>query len=741
MAKGTTIRMWHRTIFMLIVMIVIGFGAVAVSLFRLQIVQGEELQTRAVDQYLKDTSINAKRGTIYDCNMKVLAESANVWKVVLEPAYITDENRDLICTGLAEILDLDKNELLERSQKKTYYDVVKGKVETEIKDEIVKFKKDNQIGNGIRLIEDYKRYYPYGKFASSVLGFTGSDSQGLAGIEAQYDATLTGVSGRLVTAKNALGTDMSFDYEQRVEPQNGYSLVLTLDEVVQHFLEKYLEEGVVNSGARNRACGIVMNVKTGAILGMAVKGDFDPNDPFTLADPTEKAAVDALQGEERKKALNEARQKQWRNKCVSDTYYPGSVFKMVTSSMGFEEGVINENSPFSCPGYYIVADRRISCWKTAGHGGETFSQGLCNSCNPVFIQVGERLGPKTFFKYFEAFGFTQKTGIDLPGESRSIYYDENMGPVELATESFGQNFSITPIQMITGAAAVANGGYLVQPHVVAQVIDDDGNIIRTTDTTVKRQVISNDTSQRVSAILQQTATTGTAKNGYIAGYRVAGKTGTSEKIAEWIAQGKQGEKKYIASYCGYAPADDPQVAMLVFFDEPLRQNGQVFGSAIAGPPFAKTMSEILPYLGIEAKYTEEELAKLDTTTPDVRGKSVQEAQNTIQTAELEAKVYGNGATVVSQVPEPGKSIPKNGQMVLFTDEESASKTVKVPKLTGLTLSQANAAATNAGINISISGAALTGKNAVSNLQSIPEGSDVPPGTIVTVDFVELDSVE
>ena len=649
MAKGTTIRMWRRTAFLLAILI-IGFAVVVGSLFRLQLVQGEEMQTRAVDQYLKDTSISAKRGTIYDCNMKVLAKSAGVWKVVLEPNYITDDNREWICNGLSQILGLDKADLIERSKKKTYYDVVQNKVETDVKDQIVAFKEENEITNGIRLIPDYKRYYPY-------------------------------------------------------------------------------------------ACGIVMDVNTGAILGMAVKGDFDPNDPFTLSDPKEQAAVDALQGEERTKALNEARQKQWRNKCVSDTYYPGSVFKMVTASMGLEEGIISENTSFSCPGYYVVADRRISCWKSGGHGSETFAQGLCNSCNPVFIQVGEKLGPETFFKYFEAFGFTQKTGIDLPGESRSIYYDETMGPVELATESFGQNFSITPIQMITAAAAVANGGYLVQPHVVAQVIDDEGNIVRTTDTTVKRQVISNETSRRVSAMLQETATTGTAKNGYIAGYRVAGKTGTSEKIAEWVAQGKQGEKKYIASYCGYAPADDPQVAMLVFFDEPLPQGGQVFGSAIAGPPFAKAMSEILPYLGVEAKYTEEDLAKLDTSTPDVLGKNVQEAQNTLQSAELDVKVYGQGETVLSQVPEPGKSIPKSGCVVLFTDEESTSQTVTVPNLVGLTLSQANSVAANAGINISISGAALTGNNAVSNLQSIPEGSQVPPGTMVTVDFVELDSVE
>ena len=312
MAKGTTIRMWRRTAFLL-ALIIAGFAVVVVSLFRLQLVQGEEMQTRAVDQYLKDTSISAQRGTIYDCNMKVLG------KVVLEPNYIDDDNRELICNGLSQILGLDKADLIERSKKRTYYDVVKNKVETDVKDQIVAFKEENEITNGIRLIPDYKRYYPYGKFASSVLGFTGSDNQGLAGIEAQYDSELTGVPGRLVTAKNAVGTDMPFDYEQMVDAQNGNSLVLTIDEVVQHFLEKYLEEGVANSGTRNRACGIVMNVKTGAILGMAVKGDFDPNDPFTLTDPKEQAAVDALQGEERTKALNEARQKQWRNKCVSAT--------------------------------------------------------------------------------------------------------------------------------------------------------------------------------------------------------------------------------------------------------------------------------------------------------------------------------------------------------------------------------------------------------------------------------------
>lgn len=748
MAKGTTIRMWRRSTFVLVVLVVLGFGTVAFSLFRLQVLDSENLQTRAMDQYLQDTSISAQRGTIYDRNMKVLAESANVWKVILEPNFITDKNRDTIATGLSQILGMDKEEIIKRSKKKSYWEQLKGKVETEKKDEIIAFKEKNKIGNGIRLEPDYKRYYPYGQFAASVLGFTGIDEQGhtdnlgLAGVEAQYNSELSGVSGKLVTAKNAVGTEMPFQYEQMIEAQNGHSLILTIDEVVQHFLEKYLEEGVVNSKTRNRATAIVMNVKTGAILGMAVKGDFDPNNPRNIADPQEAAVISALTGEAKTKALGEAQQKQWRNKAVSDTYYPGSVFKMVTSSMGIEENVINESTPFFCKGSYVAypGTKPISCWKSGGHGAETFAQGLNNSCNPVFMQVAGKVGTKKFYQYFDSFGLTQKTKIDLPGESRSIYFGENMGPVDLAIASFGQGFKITPIQMITAVSAVANGGYLVQPHVVEQIVDDKGNIIKSADDKVKRQIVSSDTSHRVSLMLQQTATVGTAKNGYIAGYRVAGKTGTSEKIDEWNLQHRQGEKRYIASYCGYAPADDPQVAMLVFYDEPTPQNGQVFGSAIAGPPFAKTMSEILPYLGVEAKYTEAELAKLDMTTPDVVGMKSGDAQAKIKASELNVQVYGSGETVVSQIPEPGKSIPKSGRVVLFTDKNSSGKTVTVPNLTGLTLSKANAAAANANINISISGAALTGKNAVSNMQSIPAGSKVAPGTIISVEFVELDSV-
>jgi len=729
--------MWRRTIFVLLVLIIIGFGAIIFSLVRLQLVQGEELHTRAVDNQMQDTSISAQRGTIYDCNMKPLAKSAMVWMVVLEPAYIQDKNRDKIATGLSEILGMDKADILKRSTKKTYYDVLKRKVETEVKDQIIKFKSDNNIGSGIRLIEDYKRYYPYGSFAASVLGFTGTDSQGLAGVEAQYDSYLTGVPGKLVTAKNAIGTDMPFQYEQKVEAQNGSSLVLTIDEVVQHFLEKNLAEGVAINKVGDRATAIVMNVKTGAIVGMAVKGDFDPNNPFSVADPTEAAQINSMQdGDAKTAALKTAREKQWRNKAVSDTYYPGSVFKMITGSAAMEEKLVSENTNFNCPWYLTIGGSKIHDWKSGGFGHLTFAQGICNSSNVVFMQVGQLLGPDRFFKYFSAFGFTNKTGIDLPGESRSIYYTAaQLNPVELATESFGQNFSITPIQMITAVAAVANGGYLVQPHVVSQIIDDGGNIVKSADIAPKRQVISSDTSKRMDAILQQNATTGTAKNGYLPGYRVGGKTGTSQKIDVFH---KTGTMQYIASYCGFAPADDPQYAMLVFFDEP--HGSSYYGAAVAGPVFAKTMEEILPYLGVERKYTDAELAKLDMKAPDVVGKTIAEAKAALGKMKLVPKVYGSGAKVISQVPEPGKSIPQNGTVVLFTDDSNVSKTVTVPKLVGLSLSTANKEAANAGINISITGAALTSSSPISNSQSIAEGTKVAPGTVVTVGFIEPNEV-
>ena len=736
MAKGTTIRMWHRTILILAVLILGGFGTLVASLIKLQLIDGPELQIRATDQYLKDTALPAKRGTIYDRSGKELAKSATVWDVILEPAFITDENRGVIADGLSRILGIKKEEIIERSKKKTYYDKLKTKVESDVRDKILKFMQDNKITNGIRLVDNYKRYYPYGAFAATVLGFTGTDNQGLAGVEAQYDSQLTGAAGRLVTAKNAKGTNMPFQYEQEIPAQDGNNLVLTIDEVVQHYLEKNLEQGLADNNVQNRGCAIVMDVKTGAILGMAVKGDFDPNSPFTIADKTEAEAVAKITDASQKKAATQkALQEQWRNKCVNDTYYPGSVFKMVPASAALEENLVTENTTFNCPGYLHIGGYDIHDWKRGGFGKLTFAQGICNSSNVVFMQVGQLLGIDRFYKYFAGFGLTEKTGIDLPGESRSIYVPESrMTPLDLAVASFGQTNHITPIQMITACAAVANGGYLVRPHVVAEITDSGGNIIKTADTSPKRQVVSEKTSKRMCAILQQDATIGTAKSGYITGYRIAGKTGTSEKTEI------RDRQEYIASYCGFAPADDPQYAMLVFYDEPHGPNGY-YGSGVAGPTFNKTMQEILPYLGVEPKYTEEELSKLDGKAPDVVGRTVAEAKNAVSKEGLTPKIFGSGGKIVSQVPGPGKSIPKNGTVVLFTDKKSSETMATVPKLTGLSLAEANQKAAEAGVNISITGAALTGSNAVSSSQDIKEGNRVAPGTVVTVGFIEPNHVE
>ncbi len=739
MSKGTTLRMWRRSLIVLVLLVAVGFGIVIFRLAALQLVDGKDLQQKAIEQQLADTTINAQRGTIYDCNMKPLAQSATVWTVVLEPAYLkTDEEKELVASGLSEILEMDKEKLLELSKKKSYYTVVKRKVENDIKEKIIKFKTDNEITTGIRLIEDYKRYYPYGAFAAPVIGFTGTDSQGLSGIEAYYDQELTGEAGRLITAKNARGTDMPFDYEQMIPAKDGNSLVLSIDEVIQHFLEKNLEEGIANNKVLNRATAIMMDVNTGEILGMAVKGDFDPNDPFTIADPEVAKQIEALPEEEKAAAKSDAWQKQWRNKAVSDTYYPGSVFKMVTASMAIEENVVNENTTFTCTGGMkpYPGASVIHCHKRSGHGTQTFLEALCNSCNPTFIMLGQKVGAEKFYQYYSAFGFSEKTGIDLPGEASDIFFsaDGSMAPMDLAVASFGQNFSITPIQMLTAAATIANGGKLVQPHVVKQIIDSDGNIVKSIDTNFKRTVISEDTAKRVCAMLQTNAKIGSGKNGYVPGYRVGGKTGTSEKIGSSGPNGMD----YIASYCGFAPADDAKVAMLVFFDTP--KGDSYYGSAVAAPVFAKVMQDVLPYLGIERQYTEEEMAKLEMATPSLVGKSVTEAKNEVQSQDLTPIIMGSGSTIVSQIPEPSRLIPKGGTIVLYTDQASTTEMVTVPNLVGLTMSAANQAAADARLNISITGAGLAGGEVVSSSQSVPEGTQVPPGTIITVEFIQTDQI-
>lgn len=747
--------MWRKALLLTAALVFVGFGAVVISLFRWQIVRGEEMSIAALDQSLRSTTLSAMRGTIYDATGKVLAQSASVWTVVLEPASFADYDdpegtRQKVASGLAAILDMDEEEVYEKTQGSSYFVYLKRRVETSVRDEINEFLEAEGISSGVRLIEDYKRYYPYGTVASTVLGFTGTDGQGLEGLELQYDTQLRGTAGRLISSRNALGTDMPFEYEQYVEAQDGNNLVLTIDETVQSILEKYLAEGVDQFNVKNGAVAIMMDVNTGAILGLATTPTYDPNDPFTIYDEDLQAQIDALSGEEQDQAFNEAQLKQWRNKAVSDTYYPGSVFKMCTYAMGLEEGVVTEQTTYTCTGSVLVDgwDDPIHCWRHSGHGLETFRDGLCNSCNPYTIYIGQLLGGETFAKYREAFGFTESTGIDLPGEAVTLYHSaiELINtPSNLAVESFGQNFSITPLHMITAAAAIANGGYLVTPHVVDRVVDQDGNIVQTADTSYRRQVISEETSAAITDILQQNVESGSATGGYVAGYRICGKTGTSEKVDKWNEDRTQ-DMEYIASYCGFAPAEDPQYALLVFFDEPDddTNGGYNGGNAVAGPYFAKMMEEILPYLGVEAQYNEEEYANLDTVAPTVTGLTLEEAYAKLEEAGLTYSVIGDESdssiTVTAQVPEAGGAVPKDGQVVLYTNGyDEASTYVTVPSFLGYDVTNASYLASINGLQISVSGSSSS--TATVTAQSVAEGEQVQQGTVITLTFVDNANAE
>ena len=775
MAKGTREKMWRKALVLTAVLVFLGFGAAAGSLFYWQIVRGEDMSSAALNQSLHSTTLPAMRGTIYDATgTKVLAQSASVWTVVLEPAYLYDDEdlRRTVSNGLAPILGLDAEDIYEKTgDGSSYYTVLKRQVETETRDQINKFLADNKIESGIRLIDDYKRYYPYGTVASNILGFTGTDGQGLGGVETYYDEELSGTEGRLISARNAWNTDMPFEYEQYVEAEDGHSLVLTIDETVQSILEKYLAEGLQTYMVQNGAVAVLMNVDTGAILGMATNPYYDPNDPFTVLDETllDKVRADMEEDIEDELALaeasgdedaiqeltidedavyNQALNLQWRNKAVSDTYYPGSVYKMCVGAMALEEGVVTLDSTFTCTGNMPVegVEGGINCWKREGHGLETFAAGIYNSCNPWMIHIGQLLGADTFCKYREAFGMTESTGIDLPGEAATMYHAyEDMVPADLAVESFGQNFAITAVHMITAASAIANGGYLVQPHVVDRILDSDGNIVSTADTSYRRQVISEETSRAIIDILQYNAESGSATGGYVAGYRIAGKTGTTEKIADWNASNSD-VKTYIASYCGFAPAEDPKYALLVFFDEPNWEENGVGngGNAVAGPIFAKIMEEVLPYLGVEAQYNEEEAELLDTTAPSVTGMTLDQAYAVLEEAGLSNTVLGDESdgsiAVTQQVPASGTAVPKEGQVVLYTSGyDEASTLVTVPNFTGLDLVNANYVASLSGLQVSVSGS--TGEGATVTSQALEEGEQVPMGTVISLTFVNNSNAE
>lgn len=710
--------------------IVCGFCVLIFSLANLSIMRHDELSEQAINQQLRDTVVTAQRGTIYDANMNILAKSETVWTVALSPKQLQSANEDfeVVATGLSEILGVDYDSVLEKCSENNYYSIVKRKVDQPIVDEIRNFIIEKEI-SGISFTEDWKRYYYYGNFASTVIGFVGTDNQGLAGLEAYYDEVLSGTAGRVVSAKNAVGSDMYYEYETRYDAKAGDSLVLTIDEVIQHYLEKHLEAAVEEHNVENRAVGIVMNVKTGAILAMATKGDFDPNDPLTIADEETRAAIDALAGtDEYYTALGEAQQFQWRNKAISDFYYPGSVFKIVTASAALDTGSSTLNDyAYYCTGTTTIANRTYSC-ATGGHGSEDFVHCVINSCNCAFINIGQRLGIQDFGSYFEAFGLTQKTGIDLPGEGApaagvTYHSSSTMSIVDLASSSFGQSNTVTPIQMITAISAAVNGGYLVTPHLVSQVIDEDGSIVEAYDSQIKRQAISTETSKLMAETLEQVVIYGNSQNAYVAGYRIGGKSGTAEK-----QNGNEGE--YIASFCGFAPADDPEIAVLILFDT--AHSYSIYGGTIVAPVVASVMADVLPYMGVDPIYTEEELENADVQTPVLTGIKKTQADSRLNPLGLSAITYGEGDTVTEQFPLAGQSIPRGSNVVLYFGGAEAH-TVEMPDLSGATVSSASATLKALGLNIRTEGAAFDGATAME--QSVAAGESVQAGSVITVKFI------
>lgn len=737
--KGPAQRLRQRTAILILLILVLGFGAAVLRLTYLTTVQSSELQESAVDLQLADTTVSAKRGTIYDANGNVLAESASVWQVVMSPVnFKNDKQRQAAAKGLSEIFDLEYNDVLDDTKQQSHYVVVKRRIESDEREKVLELidtlKKDYSCSGVIQLLDDYKRYYPKNSLASSVIGFTGSDDQGLEGIEYEYDSYLSGTPGRIITAQNARGTDMPFRYEQNVESEDGNNVYLTIDETIQSICEKYMQKGVEDNNVLNKGVCIAMDVNTGAILAMVTTDGYDLNNPYELS-AKDKKKIKSTSKKKQAEAESAALSNMWRNKAVADTYMPGSVFKMCVASAALEENLVNEKTSFTCTGSISVEGETIYCSNISGHGTQNFVEVISNSCNPAFIQIGQMLGAGKFRQYYQGFGFSDKTGIDLPGEADDEFWAEGkMGGVDLAVASFGQNFAITPIQMITACAAVSNGGYVVQPHVVSKITDSKGNVIKSVDKKVKRQVISDDTSKKMNEYLEYNTERQGAAAGYISGYKVAGKTGTTEKRGVTKFESSFSED-YISSFCGYAPADDPQIAMLVFFDTP--DGDAYYGSQVSSPVFINIMSEVLPYLDVKTSYTDEELGYVDASAGDYTGVSVDEAKTAVEADGFTATVKGNGSTVISQIPTVSSGLQKGGSIVLYTDSDSQSETVSVPSLIGLSPDEVNDVASAYGLNVSFSGA--TTSSGTSSSQNIEAGTSVSPGTVITVSFADSSS--
>ena len=642
------------------VVAVVCFGGLLARLFVLQILDPDNYADRAAGQQLRDTTLPAARGEIISADGVVLATSKTCWTIRASPRELDDAIVEPAARALSEILELDYDATLEKLSRRSSNDcLLRRRVDADMANAVRTWCAENGA-RGIQVLQDTKRVYPEGDFMGCLLGFTDVDNQGLWGLELAYDEPLTGQNGVILTAKNAWGYDMPTHYSTLQEAVPGSSLTLTIRDDIQHYLESALCAAVEEHNVASRAVGIVMDVNTGAVLAMSTKPDYDPNNPRVIVDETVRARVNAHTGEERSAALQTAQQAQWRNKAISDLYEPGSVFKLITCSAALDTGAVTRNTTFVCAGKIGVAGTTFRCANGHIHGSETVAQGLAVSCNPCFIQIGARLGKENFCKYFEAFGLRTATGIDLPGEiKRSEYYTaDRMGPVELASCSFGQSSKVSYLQMITAVCAVVNGGKLMQPYVVQTITDADGQVTYQAQPTVKAQVIKEETSAVMRELMEGVVTSGTGKNAAVAGYRVGGKSGTSQKLDS------ENERARIASFVAVAPIENPQIAVLVCLDEP--HSWTTSGGALSGPVCAEVLQKSLPRLGIEPSYNEEEQKKYFTTVPDVTGWRTAAAGQKLAEYSLTADVLGEGERVQSQYPAAGTSVRKNSAIQLDT---------------------------------------------------------------------------
>ena len=749
--------MMQRLVFVVCPVILVVLVYVVVNLFNWSVVRGEEMEGRAARQQLSDSTIKATRGTIYDTNMNVLAQSATAWNVIIDPATIDEEFDKQIASAqengqqvptkeslqqqmasdLAGALGLNVEDVLEQmSYTNRRYRKIADRADRSAINALLEVL-DEKDYVGVSTEVSTKRYYPYSTLASSVIGFCNSEDTGIYGLEAQYDDVLSGTDGRIITAQDALQDALPTTYERTYDAVDGYSIVTTIDTVIQQYIESALQSAVDQYQPEGGAAIIVMDTNTGGILGLASYPNYDLNDPYTILDSYTLQQIDLLETEEEKSAARaEARETQWQNKTITDTYEPGSVFKIVTASAALEEGTATVNSTYYCNGVVEFKDGSgtlsIHCHNRSGHGQESFIQALVNSCNPAFMEIGLGLGQDRFFEYYQAYGLTEKTGIDLPAERVGVYYDETMSNISLASCSFGQSNTVTPLQMLTAAVAGVNGGYLLTPRVVDRVIDQDGNTVQEFGTEVKRQVISEETSAIMRDGLEQVVSANGGTNASVAGYRIGGKSGTAQILTNTVEEGE--EEMYVFSYFVFAPADDPQVAALVLIDSPT-QGDTSYANTVVGPLASTVMSDILPYLGIGTTYTDEELANQEVSVPTgLVGADLATAEAKLRSQGLEAYIIGDGENVIDVYPEESSRVPNESTIVLYT-EGSEISTVTMPNVLGLTPTQASQTLGSYGLNVRISGGAANNTKARVVSQEYEAGTTLTRGTVVEIECV------